>query len=382
MPLNEANTMKSLEVLKVRYSSLSTEGLHRLQELNSLSAQLSYDLSKQSPGIFKLIDAQLGVQSISVDSIFSRMIENWDKETHMNRQQHRRQGHFDHLDIHQRGQRDQFQDHDMNRLMPKSSGNIDVLAPINRFDASTNAVCDGLKIALESVDIKHIVIPIGPGHWRGVYLTKPDDKKGQYQLELFDPYGPAGADAIRDLALGLLTQCGVKNVVVMTTGPIHKQKDGYACGDFTCAYSHLKMQQFGAAPLSYNQHLITTLEQDGNKGDVLRKAICTASDALGDQQAMQESPRAGNTPLAVIAAKEAKLGELKTIYQQIIATIINITPNYKLTVLSLIDQSSDIFQKAELINQKKEQLTDAELALKLQAEELMEAGIRPGLKPK
>ncbi len=376
MPLNAANTMKSLEVLKARYSSLTTEGLRRLQELNSLSAQLSYDLSKQSSEIFDLIDAQLRVQSISVDSIFSRMIEIWDKETHMNRQQHRREGHFDYLDIHQREQRDQLQDHDMTKLMPKSSGNIDVLAPINRFDASTDAVCEGLKMALEREGIKHIVIPIGPGHWRGVYLTKPDDKQGQYQLELFDPYGPAGADAIRVLALGLLTQCGVKNVGVMTTGPTHKQKDGYACGDFTCAYSHLKMQQFGAAPLSYNQNLITTLEQDGNKGDVLREAIRTASDALGNQQAMR------NTPLAVIAAKEAKLGELKTIYQQIIATIINITPNYRLTVLSLIDQSSDIFQKAELINQKKEQLTDEELALKLQAEELMKAGIRPGLKPK
>ena len=126
------------------------------------------------------------------------------------------------------------------------------------------------------------------------------------------------------------------------------------------------------------------MEEYGNHDDVLRKATRTASDVLGDQQAMQKSQGAGNTPLAeelaVIAAKEAKLGELKTIYQQIIATINEITPNHKYTVLSLIEQSSDIFQKAGVINQKKLPLSDEELSLKLQVEELKNAGIGPGLK--
>jgi len=207
MPLNADITIKSLEALKSRYESLSPEDTNCLKELNDLSAQRMLPLSQQSDQILSLIDLQLKDLLILVQSIFARMIEIWDGETHLNKQQHLKQGNFDPKVIHKRGLHDQLQDHDMTRLMPKSCGKIDVLAPINRFDKSTHAVCEGIKIALANEHVKYIIIPIGPGHWRGLYLTKPDDKSAQYQLE---PLGPDGANFIRDFALGLLSECGVK----------------------------------------------------------------------------------------------------------------------------------------------------------------------------
>ncbi|CAM3004043.1 Dot/Icm secretion system substrate [Legionella steigerwaltii] len=250
-----------------------------LTELHTLAADSndSITLGFQSDAVIMLIIKQLATFSDKPTPdaavfIYSKVTDQFDREKVENQRKHSNQGRYDVVFIQNRSTRDQLQDHDMNRLMPGSYGNIDVLAPANRFDAISLDVKEGMIKALKNKQIKHIFIPVGPGHWRGFYLTKPDADIEKYQLELFDPFGPSGANEICDFSLDLLKQCGIEEdqVTITTTGPTYPQRDVYACGDFTCAYSHKKMKELGAPSSAYIQEYITVLDSQGNKNDVLR----------------------------------------------------------------------------------------------------------------
>ena len=162
-------------------------------------------------------------------------------------------GSYDNKPLHLRHFKDQLQDHDMQKIMPKSYGTIDVLAALRVGDpAIFVAISDGIQLALDNPSIQHVLIPIGPGHWRSMCLSKPIAPEAPYQLELFDPYGRKGAKAIEKTALTLLSKVGIPSHQIQITyvGPQKPQCDGYACGDFTCAYSHQKMRDLtdGTAP--------------------------------------------------------------------------------------------------------------------------------------
>ncbi|KTD02915.1 hypothetical protein [Fluoribacter gormanii] len=281
MPLSQEMQVDSLEDLKNRYKKLSPQQIKLLDAVNTLAANNNVRLKAQSDAVLKLLGSQLkqsfdesSISSVA-SSIYSMIGEQMDRETDENRRKHRAQGHFDQKYIHQRSIHDELQDHDMTLLMPKSHGDIEVLAPANRFDpGAINASQEGITLALNNKKIKHILISIGPGHWRGIYLTKPNEFSDKYELELFDPYGPSGADAIRNITLDILKKCGINEyqITIKLTGPTHPQQDGYACGDFTYAYSHKKMKDWGAFKTAYNQQIITVLEDKGNEGDALRHA--------------------------------------------------------------------------------------------------------------
>jgi hypothetical protein len=193
----------------------------------------------------------------------------------VNRSRHLSQGRFDLTALHHRAIRDQMQDHDMTLIMPKSTGNISVFGVLNRFDpSSADSIQDALASDLFNEAIGHIIIPVGPGHWRGVYLTKPSPELDEvlFDVELFDPYGPIGAASIDLYTLNLLANCGIPKelIKIRHTGPAHPQGDAYSCGDFTNAYSHKKMKEFGAPKGNYNENLVNTLENFGNIYDTLR----------------------------------------------------------------------------------------------------------------
>lgn len=289
MPL-EQDPIISINNFKKRYKkALSRKGLERLQAVNRLAAKHNIALGAQSDKVIDLVGNHLEQsfrESASEDVaafIYALAIEQMDRETDENRRMYGNQSRYDRKYIHQRSLRDQLQDHDMTRLLPKSDGHIEVLGPVNRFDSSSiGAAQEGINLALQQQRYKHIFIPIGPGHWRGAYLSKPGDGTGQYQLELFDPYGPRGANAIRHMTLGLLKQCGIneRQISITLTGPIKPQQDGYACGDFTCAYSHKKMQELDAPSTACNQELINVLDTHGNRDDLLRHATRGVSETL------------------------------------------------------------------------------------------------------
>ncbi|HHF7372948.1 hypothetical protein [Legionella bozemanae] len=294
MALSEEYQKKSLENFIKRYNKkLTAQSKILLDAVNKLAASYDVPLGFQSDDVIELVGKQLAkpfdassLQNVAA-SIYSMVIEQNDREKNINMSKHHAQGRFDLKYIHQRSLRDQLQDHDMSLLMPKSHNNIEVLGPVNRFDSgSIEAAQEGLNLALKNKHFDHIFIPIGPGHWRGFYLTKPVGGKGKYHLELFDPFGPSGADAIKDIALDLLKECGIdkSQITIETTGPTHPQRDMYACGDFTCAYSHKKMKALGAPNSVYNQDLITILDSRGNKGDSLRYASREISSRLATFQ--------------------------------------------------------------------------------------------------
>ena len=236
--------------------------------------------------------------------IYGAVLNLMDSHSQSNRRSHSNQGRFDQSGLHLRSSRDQMQDHDMTLLMPKSTGNISVMAVLNRFDqSSASAIQDVLASELFNEDIQHIIIPVGPGHWRGVYLTKPPEDEVFYELELFDPYGHSGASAIKDYTLKLLVNCGLNSefIRINYSGPKHPQGDSYSCGDFTCAHSHKKMQELGAPKGSYNTNLIATLDNLGNRDDVLRMAT------RDEIQRILEGPRADHPPIDPTVASDVMI---------------------------------------------------------------------------
>lgn len=184
-------------------------------------------------------------------------------------------GRYNTQPLHLRALHDQLQDHDMGQLMPKSHDTVEVLAPFRAGDPGLFiAQTEGVGLALANHAIHHILMPIGPRHWRSMCLTKPTAESERYQLELFDPRGPNGAKCIKNNILALLSACGIEkeNIDIHYTGPEKSQKDRYACGDFTCAYSHQKMRDLGVEATHYNQKLVHVYETYGNQRHSLRKA--------------------------------------------------------------------------------------------------------------
>lgn len=307
MALSPEYRAKSLnELIKRCKTKLNEKKKQLLEALNNLAAQENVPLGFQSSEVIALIDKTLDTPFDDstlpevANSIYSKIQEQSERDTYENQRRTRANGYFDSRRIHQRSLQDQLQDHDVMALMPISNGNIDVLPPANRHDQIALALTqDALDAALKNKEIKHIFIPVGPGHWRGIYLTKPDVDTQKYQLELFDPYGPGGATAIEDFALSLLKKCGINKdkITITTTGPTYPQRDIYACGDFTCAYSNKKMKQLGGSLGSYNEHYINVLDTQGNKKDILRhtsreitKILAESQRIVSPQERVMEEP--------------------------------------------------------------------------------------------
>ncbi|VEB35181.1 hypothetical protein [Legionella cherrii] len=308
MALSLEVQQSSLEQLMKRCTNKLTEQkIKLLKAVNAFAAAHDEPLGFQSNEVIALISKSLEIpfeDSALPDvvlSIYSQITDQFDRETAEIQRRHRAQGHFDKKYIDQRSMHDQLQDHDMDRLMPQSYGNIEVLAAADRYDPTSLDVQEYLMAALKNEGIQHIFIPVGPGHWRGIYLTKPDRAAGKYQLELFDPFGPSGAEGIKAFTLNLLAKCGIKEnqITITLTGPTYPQRDVYACGDFTCAYSHKKMKALGAPSSAYNQDYINVLDTQGNKNDELRKKSRALSKTLEI------------SPLAPVPREEIERGDLQ-----------------------------------------------------------------------
>ena len=87
---------------------------------------------------------------------------------------------------------------------------------------------------------------------------------------------------MQKLSLDLLKNCKIEEnkITLKTTGPTYLQKDNYACGDFTCAYTHKKVKEFCKDSGAYNQEYINVLEQKGNEQEALRHKTREISEEL------------------------------------------------------------------------------------------------------
>lgn len=210
-----------------------------------------------------------------------------------------RRGHYTTDPLHTRALFVQMEDHDINRLMPKSHGNVEVFTAIDQFDprALPSMIGDptkggrGINGALADENTKHIMIPVGPGHYRGVYISKPEKAGDKYKIEIFDPFGEPGAHALDNFVVKLMGECGIapeKLDIRHTEQLAHAQKDGYACGDFTAAFSHLKMKEF--AKSGYDATFVEVLEKTGNEDGALRAAMRSRTQGLDPVNVQSTKP--------------------------------------------------------------------------------------------
>jgi hypothetical protein len=283
MALSSEIKNKSLAALLQHYDNdtwqLTDGDKTILTRINELAAEKDIPLSSQNSDmldtLLRTVKHSPLVENLTAeqapDVIFGFLLTALEDQSLTNQSRHRSQGRFDITPLYQRAEKDQMQDHDMTLLMPKSTDQITVMAVLNAHDNSAAAIQDNLASEIFDEQVKHIIIPVGPGHWRGVYLTKHD---GLFDLELFDPYGGNGASTIQSFILRLLESCGLFEdlLQIRYSGPVHPQGDAYSCGDFTCAYSHKKMKEFGATAEQYNENLVATLDNLGNVDNVLRLA--------------------------------------------------------------------------------------------------------------
>ncbi|WP_298627568.1 DUF456 domain-containing protein [uncultured Legionella sp.] len=308
MALTAEIQRKSYNALLLRFKAQLNETDEQLLSLiNDIAAANNIALNRQNDGtlnqLIKLIKSSKSEKNKDLTEtafmIYNLITELMAEQSAQNLKKHLSAGRFDLTPLHLRTLRDQMQDHDMSLSMPRSTGTISVLAVLNQHDpGSAFAIQDTLASELFNEEIRHIIIPIGPGHWRGMYLTKPLEDGLFYDLELFDPYGPAGAYAIDSYTLNLLEQCNLPRefIRIRHTGPAHPQGDAYSCGDFTNAYSHKKMKEFGASEVHYNETLVATLDNFGNKDNVLRFMTREETKKLSEAIVVKSEPM--NHPVA------------------------------------------------------------------------------------
>lgn len=430
MPLNADSTKKSLDCLSntPRFTAMSqkdhTKRLSVLKKINSFCARESVALNRQSEKCLDILYSGLAQMSAQdedtiAEQIFQAIEEQLNIESGRNQVATRSAGAFNGALIHRRGIFEQLEDHDMTALMPKTSKTIDVLAPVDQQQPIA-PIIEGLRQAISNEQIKHIFIAIGPNHWRGVYITKPTPPDQTYHVELFDPFGTPASQrdkGLQTFVMGLLrnVRININKNELRHTGPRIPQKDGYACGDFVCAYSHLKMQLIDNTA-RVNQTLINALSQgNGNSRDnhPLRDAIRAESQKLSAATAAPAPTQAA----AEVKETRATTATAITTYDQIQSSLTarekeciteqvkNINgqraDSYKLALAQLLShrKSDDsdfkrtlsqakaaIRENIHITTETKEapknpngayRLNDAQFAALLQEAEAIEAGIDP-----
>lgn len=136
----------------------------------------------------------------------------------------------------------QLDDKDLLRYMPTESPAIRTLSPINikDSDGSTEVVSLAIQGALSEESIRHFFVPMGPGHWQGLYIEKPQTDNGLYQIRIFDSFGQQHIEDSRVIhtVISFLKNCRIEKnqIEISLAHPSKLQTGSYACGDFMCAY--------------------------------------------------------------------------------------------------------------------------------------------------
>ncbi len=282
----EPDTTPEFNTLKTRIETLGdVETLNQkyiplLKRINTLAAKNNCNLSHQSDTVILALLEEVEKNSDDTEqnsnAIYATVNSEIIKNDEITRRHHAQQSHLGIIPLHLTDVKKtvEMHDQDMIRVMPKSCGNTEVLAPLNINDpGSVKAVKDGIKAAITNNQLAHIIIPIGPDHWRGLYLTKPIEADEPYSLEIYDSFGQNSAKTIEAFTLKCLDACGLKliDIVYPKIDASKHQTDSYSCGDFVCAYSHKKMQEFNVDKQGYDPELIIALDK-GNANGSLRNA--------------------------------------------------------------------------------------------------------------
>lgn len=184
-------------------------------------------------------------------------------------------GDFDSLALHESSFHSEMTGLQVASLMPGSDveKGLEVFAPLQSNVPETfHALSVPLADAMKKPSVKAILIPVGPGHWRQVAITKAQNPTDKHQVEIFDSFGEGSAKGIEGAVKALLLQSGqdLDNYNITFKGAKHRQSDGYSCGDYAVAHAHEVAQKMDAA---YDEKVVRTLNQEGNHNGALRKTM-------------------------------------------------------------------------------------------------------------
>lgn len=167
------------------------------------------------------------------------------------------------------------------QLMPKDSKHFVTLAPTSPNLLMITNVDDqpvNMQDQLKNPDIKSIVLPVGPGHWRLVSIEKKiaNDKLVGLSVKIFDSFGEHSAKAIHtEVARWVQSQTKVPYTIDYEA-PKKTQKDGFSCADYIIA----KTNEISKKYLGYfDQALVDALED----GQPLRPFMIEASKKIDNK---------------------------------------------------------------------------------------------------
>ena len=241
-------------------------------------------------GIWKNLDGE-DISPQLIESLYAPVRHWLNDATRVTQAKMLANGQFNSKPLHRCSMTEWMTDTQLSLLMPADSGGYVSLSPFSTNDPTTiQSLSEVIPVYLALAEIRAISIPVGPGHWRHVTISKRRDHR--LNVEIMDSFGVQSARKIQHDVIRLLKASGLKynEFEIKLIKPKRQQEDGYACGDFTVAYAHCIAKQAGSTKT--NQTIIDTLSKHGNTNGALRQVMRQTSAAKCNETLIDSSTAA------------------------------------------------------------------------------------------
>lgn len=228
------------------------------------------------------------------------------------------------IHLQKKAQTDPLSNHDLNRLMPKSTEKVAVLPVLNYGLSEKNdyngtglatANVQGLSKALKDKNTKEIMLPVGPEPFIGLYLSKLEDEIGneRYFLAIYDPCSKLDIlPNFRAHITEFFVRCGINAKALTIQNTLISQNDrppeNYS-GDSVIAESFCQMQGHGQVVNEPQQQALMAAYHKGKEKrqpNLLREQIIAASEKAGVAAvATSVKEKAGNAAVATPVKEKA-----------------------------------------------------------------------------
>lgn len=197
-------------------------------------------------------------------------------------------------------------------LMPavNNTSALRILSPV-RMDA-LDSHQETVNKAIANPDVKSIVIPVGPTHWRLIHIQKENDSNKIASISLFDSFGKTKSAKLAADKIANILNFDRKKIELI--GPTNKQNDGHSCGDFVVAQVH-KIAK--TAKLPHEPAFVNAL----NQGQSLRPLMIAKSKS--DPVAALPQSALASTPASVETSKPSTSKIVKKVKKKEKAVDIN-----------------------------------------------------------
>ena len=250
-------------------NKVSNNQLAFLDKIIALGANESVALDRQGDAVTNFVlkqvrslsltatDADIKTQSATV---WNKIDEHLKQETRAAAELYKREkAQFtnDNIPLHQDRDRQNLwlTNKHLQAVMPKDTQSFIVLAPVE----VTALGATDIRSYLDNADVKSIVLPIGPGHWRLAQVEKTSRNGNPHlTVSIFDSFGKTSGKAIHaDVQNWLTSQTHLPYTITYDEPPT-KQNNGYECGDFVTAQAHTYAKLAGA---TYEPAFVNALAQ-------------------------------------------------------------------------------------------------------------------------